>query len=1236
MKKRRVPGWSGLRCLALKWPEEHRAKSTDLFLPELMTITNRSASALLARVAGAVLIAITFIAIATKTPFDPRAAAQNSAGYRVDSSSADGLYITTFTTPQGVIKINLPDDMAAGDTISGTVTAEPAGQNDGEKAQNLAELKRHVLVMEGQQTLVGAEIFSWSIPRLLNTNSKNIFLLQRSQTAATTTIPISATPLPNPPGFTLPTGGQQSRLIRIKGPANGVFSPQDYVKVGGTTLPPVAESPRSLIVRNTSDSLGPTNLECHENGVEMRCPFRNIGLSLAAPKLNLLRGETTTLHVVVLGLGGVAADQSLDLENNSPSVIKISGGDRQHINIRASEVRPDGTYAMDRTLTGIMAGGFGVTATVTWTDVCKPPNGNSSGQGAARDKLDQGRNLLAHFKFYAALAPLSEALKSCKSDGDMNGIGVTSDALGDLYLEEGQYEVALGYFRSARQAFVTNKETLNASLMISKIGETYLLLDNIAEAKASFAQFGSQSAPPSSTDTVQHKTFFAYSRNKLGEGRADYLLGQHGAAESDFKELLSAASSPTARDQEATRFRVAAATSLGDVLFRKGDLAAARLRYNEAVQLARRDRRIDLEWAAKAGLGKTLWALSQHAQTTRLRTDAGPIDRRTAHASVQTQESAAKLQADAQNAYRDALEDIETIVEGSIRGHEARTTFLATTREVFEEAAALNAEMSLAAKKGDPTAASGSSLRFTAEGFRIAEQGRARSLLDVLADGHAVISAGVPPDLIKRRSDNLAKQQLIGTQLTGVSLAGETPKQTLTELQAELERLAVEFESLENQIKAASPRFDSLVHTRSLTLDEVQQRVLDDETALLEYSLGEQSSYLWVITRQHAALFKLPAGATVDQLAMDLRAQLIPPRLQRRNAGIDVPTADQQRGLGVGTAPPATDPAAFSRASQALYKVALAPAASMIGNRRLVIVADGALNFVPFEALVTTDRGGDYSSLDYLIKTNKVSYAPSASVTAAVREQKRAAGRNILLVADPVFSADDSRLQSAPAATRAEVTRGLGLDSAVTDVNGPATQALKLPRLAGTRIEAEQIGRLAKASGAQADLWLDLGANEDDLEHRDIQSYRAVHIATHGVLDAVRPQFSGLALSLVGNKGDDDGFLRTSEVFNLRLGAPLVMLSACETGLGKVKRGEGVVGLSRAFMYAGATTVGVSLWSVADKPTAELMTDFYRRLLGPNPLPSDAMREAQLAMISGKKYNAPFYWAPFVLVGEWK
>jgi CHAT domain-containing protein len=204
-------------------------------------------------------------------------------------------------------------------------------------------------------------------------------------------------------------------------------------------------------------------------------------------------------------------------------------------------------------------------------------------------------------------------------------------------------------------------------------------------------------------------------------------------------------------------------------------------------------------------------------------------------------------------------------------------------------------------------------------------------------------------------------------------------------------------------------------------------------------------------------------------------------------------------------------------------------------------------------------------------------------------------------------------------------------------------QGLPLARLAGTRSEADQIVKLAKAAGGQADVWLDLDASEENLEARDITKYRILHIATHGLLNAERPQFTGLVLSLIGNKSED-GFLRTDEVFNLRLGSPLVMLSACETGLGKEKRGEGVMGLTRAFMYAGAPTVGVSLWSVADRSTADLMADFYKRLLVATPgstsptgvSASSAMREAQLAMIAGKRYSAPFYWAPFVLVGDWR
>jgi CHAT domain-containing protein len=310
-----------------------------------------------------------------------------------------------------------------------------------------------------------------------------------------------------------------------------------------------------------------------------------------------------------------------------------------------------------------------------------------------------------------------------------------------------------------------------------------------------------------------------------------------------------------------------------------------------------------------------------------------------------------------------------------------------------------------------------------------------------------------------------------------------------------------------------------------------------------------------------------------------------------------------------------------------------------------MVVADGALNYVPFEVLLKTPDGADFSSLGYLVKTNEIIYAPSASVVGAIKQQRtKNASKAMLIIADPVFNSNDARAQKKTAAPTSDAeARGLGIQSALTDVSGstpPAPTAqmegLPLARLNGTRTEADQISKLAKASGGQADVWMDLDANEDNLDTRDVTKYRVIHVATHGLLDAERPQFTGVVLSLVGNK-TNDGFVRTDEVFNLRLGSPLVMLSACETGLGKEKRGEGVMGLTRAFMYAGAPTVGVSLWSVADKSTADLMTDFYKRLLstGEGTTSSSALRGAQLDMISGKRYSAPFYWAPFVLVGDW-
>jgi CHAT domain-containing protein len=908
-------------------------------------------------------------------------------------------------------------------------------------------------------------------------------------------------------------------------------------------------------------------------------------------------------------------------------------------------------------------------------------------QGEPSSALSRGRTLLKQGHADQALGYLQNALDLYTQAKNERGIAAARDALGDLYLVQGQYKVALDHYEKAYTAFSTAAITdqksaaatttvasqagattgaaaetaastadngFNANLMLAKIGDTNYRLGQLPDANAAYARmtvkkpesaaakvgrrFGglggivgsittgrpSVSTPTTSAVSLleikkemdEYRIAIVYMTFELGMGRIAFAQNDLVTAKRHFENAMNAGggSLPVIANLGQTRrFRAAGRTSLADVALKEGRYKDANKLYEAAQKGAEDDKRLDLIWPAQRGRARSLWL--QAAQ----------------------EKDATKTREQALAAYRDSLNTLEQLRAGSLRADEARTTFLATTKDVYDEAVTAFAEMALqnAAPGG---ALSGKALDYASEALRISEEGRARSLLDMLAEVNAQITEGIPADLLERKQKNLNRQQEIAALLTGVSLEADQ-KTKPSELEKELESLQTEFDQIENQIRTSSPRYASLTTTQPSSLAEIQQKVLDDNTVLLEYALGNDASYLFAATRTGISVFKLPAKSQFTDLAMGFREQMIPASLVRSIVSTNGP--EQQRGVGLSQATP-QEVTQFADASNALYKLAVEPAAGLIGDKRLLIVADGALNYVPFEAFVKTKSGADYASLDYLIKSNEIAYAPSASVIAAIRNGSPGGttANTILIVADPVFNPDDPRLKGARVAAGASEQRGVGLalNSAVSDMTGtePTGGVLRLARLPGTRTEAEAIGTIARAGGAKPESWIDLAANEEKIDSPDVANYRIVHIATHGLLDVERPQFTGVVLSLVGNT-KADGFLRTDEIFNLKMRPSLVMLSACETGLGKEKRGEGVIGLTRAFMYAGAPTVGVSLWSVADKSTAELMTDFYKRLLSPSPRSSvAAMRDAQLAMISAKKYSAPFYWAPFVLVGEWK
>jgi len=334
--------------------------------------------------------------------------------------------------------------------------------------------------------------------------------------------------------------------------------------------------------------------------------------------------------------------------------------------------------------------------------------------------------------------------------------------------------------------------------------------------------------------------------------------------------------------------------------------------------------------------------------------------------------------------------------------------------------------------------------------------------------------------------------------------------------------------------------------------------------------------------------------------------------------------------------------AAYPEAARALSQMILGPVAGSLENRRLLIVADGALQYVPFAAL---PRPGA-AAFEPLTITNQVVSLPSASTLAVVRREvatHKPAPKTITVLADPVFDANDERVKAALAVNRpTSRTSNATRRTTVTEneiqrsagESGWEGEALNMARLPFTRKEAEGVASLVPAALRKEQL--DFDASRANATGGALSQYRIVHFATHGFLNSRHPELSGIVLSLVDGSGhNQDGFLRAHEIYNLQIPAELVVLSGCRTGLGKEIRGEGLVGLTSAFMHAGAARVVVSLWDVHDEATAELMQRFYARLLGPEKLPpAAALRAAQVSMINDKHWSAPYYWAGFILQGE--
>ncbi len=564
---------------------------------------------------------------------------------------------------------------------------------------------------------------------------------------------------------------------------------------------------------------------------------------------------------------------------------------------------------------------------------------------------------------------------------------------------------------------------------------------------------------------------------------------------------------------------------------------------------------------------------------------------------------------EAKNRIDESMAAVES-VRIRVTSQQLRASFLASVRSYHE----LNIDLLMRLNKAHPGEG------FDAAAFQASEKGRARSLLELLTEAHADIREGVDPALLERErtlrkmiSDKAERQMRL--------LSGRHSEEQAASAAKEINALATDHEQIEAQIRQTSPRYAALTAPVPLTLKEIQSQVLDDETLLLEYSLGEERSFLWAVTRDGLHSFELAKRTEIEQVARQVHELLIAYNQSIPNE------APEQRRRRLEQAD-----AEYPKASAALSRILLGPVASELGNKRLLIVSDGMLQYVPFAALPSPAPGEPQP----LIVNNEVISLPSASVLAVLRQEAagRTPGSKMLAVfADPVYSSSDPRV-SQSGRDRSPVVETTSL---VADAKRSAEEAglSGLVRLRFSRLEADEITRLA-ADNMKLEA-LDFAASRDLATSAGIGQYRMVHFATHALINPRHPELSGVVLSLVDNKGrEQNGFLRLYDVYNLKLGADLVVLSGCQTALGKDVNGEGLIGLTRGFMYAGASRVVASLWRVDDRATAELMKRFYQGMLGQGLRPPAALRAAQVSFWKDKRWQAPQYWAAFTIQGDWR
>ena len=518
------------------------------------------------------------------------------------------------------------------------------------------------------------------------------------------------------------------------------------------------------------------------------------------------------------------------------------------------------------------------------------------------------------------------------------------------------------------------------------------------------------------------------------------------------------------------------------------------------------------------------------------------------------------------------------------------------------------------------------------EALLVNDRSRARSLIDLLSRPPADLQEGASAELVEQERD---LRGLISVQAQYQLELSLSPKNSneAAEVSNELGQLRDEYREVQAQLWTQTPKLDALRSFAPSSLAEIQNELREQDTLLLQYALGEERSYLFKVTANSFHSYELPPRSTIDNAVGEVYPLLI-----ARQVPVETIKGDYQAFVA------AADNALPEKAAQ-LSQMLLGPVAGDLPNRKLLVLTEGALQSISFEALPApgAQLSGPNKWEQYinslLINTNDISSLPLIATLRAIRSEKKTVGspsRTVAVIADPVFSANDERVRSAPITS---VVAGASSDQ---DANGSALRGLPsvlrggtLSRLPYSAAEADAISAAAPSGSSMVVKGFD--ANRETLMSSRVGEYQIVHFATHAFLDSKHPELSGIVLTMVDPKGvRQNGLLPLHDVYSLKLSSELTVLSACQTALGKDISGEGYVGLTHSFLSAGSKSVVASLWKIDDRATASLMTNFYESLLQEKLSTGAALRAAKLKTMREKQWQAPYFWAGFVLQGEYE